>query len=151
VYCSQLQSRTPNYLILEASCPYISPLKMEAVRSFETSAKFYYTTRGHSPEAGSILIYLILHRRCLLFSKSVNVCFTPPLILQRCPVSICTRCDMHTQSVRRRHHIVTTWVRSSLWWTEWQLGRFIWSTSVSPANSHSTQCSTLVYHPALVQ
>jgi hypothetical protein len=33
------------------------------------------------------------------------------------------------------------------------LGRFSPSTSVSPANSHSTDCSTfiVIYHPGLVQ
>jgi hypothetical protein len=33
-----------------------------------------------------------------------------------------------------------------------KVGRFSLSTSVSPANSHSTECSTLItYHPGLVQ
>jgi hypothetical protein len=35
-----------------------------------------------------------------------------------------------------------------LWWTKWHWGRFSPNTSVSPANFHSTDCSTLiVYHP----
>jgi hypothetical protein len=35
-----------------------------------------------------------------------------------------------------------------LWWTKWHLGRFSSSTSVSPANLHSADCSTLIiYHP----
>jgi hypothetical protein len=48
-----------------------------------------------------------------------------------------------------------------LWWTKWHWSRFSPSTSVSPANSHSTDCSTLIvvviiiiiiiYHPGLVQ
>jgi hypothetical protein len=40
-----------------------------------------------------------------------------------------------------------------LWWTKWCQGRFSPSTSVSPANLHSTNCSTitLVYHLGLVQ
>jgi hypothetical protein len=40
-----------------------------------------------------------------------------------------------------------------LWRTECHWGRFYPSTSVSPANSHSTDCSTLIiiYHPGLVQ
>jgi hypothetical protein len=40
-----------------------------------------------------------------------------------------------------------------LWWTKWRWGRFSPSTSVSPANLHSTNCSTitLIYHPRLVQ
>jgi hypothetical protein len=35
-----------------------------------------------------------------------------------------------------------------LWWTKWRWGRFSASTSVSPANLHSTNCSsiTLIYH-----
>jgi hypothetical protein len=45
-------------------------------------------------------------------------------------------------------------VRWHLWWTKWHWGRFSPSTSVSPANSHSTNCSTLIiiiYHLGLVQ
>jgi hypothetical protein len=40
-----------------------------------------------------------------------------------------------------------------LWWTKWHWGRFSPSTSVSPANSHSSDCSTLtiIYHLGLVQ
>jgi hypothetical protein len=38
-----------------------------------------------------------------------------------------------------------------LWWTKWRWGRFSPSTSVSPANLHSTNCSTitLIYHLGL--
>jgi hypothetical protein len=41
----------------------------------------------------------------------------------------------------------------NLWSTKWHCGRFCPSTSVSPANSHSTDCSTLIiiYHPGLAQ
>jgi hypothetical protein len=40
-----------------------------------------------------------------------------------------------------------------LWWTKWRWGRFSSSTSVSPANLHSTDCSTItiIYHLGLVQ
>jgi hypothetical protein len=39
-----------------------------------------------------------------------------------------------------------------LWWTKWHWGRFSQSTSVSPANSYSTDCSTLIiYHPEQVR
>jgi hypothetical protein len=40
-----------------------------------------------------------------------------------------------------------------LWWTKWPWGRFSPSTSVSPANSHSTECSIdiIIYHLGLVQ
>jgi hypothetical protein len=49
---------------------------------------------------------------------------------------------------------VRTQVRSCgiLWWTKWHWGRFSPSTSVSPADSRSTDCSTFImYHPSLVQ
>jgi hypothetical protein len=46
-----------------------------------------------------------------------------------------------------------------LWWTKWHWGRFSPSTSVVPANLHSTTCSTIIiiiiiiiiYHLELVQ
>jgi hypothetical protein len=40
-----------------------------------------------------------------------------------------------------------------LWWTKWYWGRFSSSTSVSPANLHSTNFSTItiISHPGLVQ
>jgi hypothetical protein len=40
-----------------------------------------------------------------------------------------------------------------LWWTKWRWGWFSPSTSVSPANLHSTNCSTitLIYHLGFVQ
>jgi hypothetical protein len=40
-----------------------------------------------------------------------------------------------------------------LWWTKWHLNRFSPSTSVSPANLHSTNCFTItiVYNLGLVQ
>jgi hypothetical protein len=39
-----------------------------------------------------------------------------------------------------------------LWWTKWRWGRFSPSTSVSPTNSPSTDCTTLIiYHLGLVQ
>jgi hypothetical protein len=39
-----------------------------------------------------------------------------------------------------------------LWWTKWRWGRFSLSASVSPANLHSTNFSTItiIYHPGLV-
>jgi hypothetical protein len=44
-------------------------------------------------------------------------------------------------------------VKWDLWWTKWRWGRFSPSTSVSPANLHSTNCYTitLTYHLGLVQ
>jgi hypothetical protein len=43
--------------------------------------------------------------------------------------------------------------RDYLWWTKWHWGRFSPSTSVSPANPQSTNCSIIIiiYHPGLVQ
>jgi hypothetical protein len=40
-----------------------------------------------------------------------------------------------------------------LWWTKWRWGRFSPSTSLSLANLHSTNCSTiiLIYHLGFVQ
>jgi hypothetical protein len=42
-------------------------------------------------------------------------------------------------------------VKWDLWWTKWRWGRFSLSTSVSPANLHSTNCFTvtLIYHLGL--
>jgi hypothetical protein len=42
-------------------------------------------------------------------------------------------------------------VKWDLWWTKWRWSRFSPSTSVSPANLHSTNCSTitLIYHLGL--
>jgi hypothetical protein len=44
-----------------------------------------------------------------------------------------------------------TMVKWDLWWTKWRWGRFPPSTSVSPANLHSINCSTvtLIYHLGL--
>jgi hypothetical protein len=41
----------------------------------------------------------------------------------------------------------------NLWWTTWHWGRFSPSTSVSSANLHSTNYSTItiIYHLGLVQ
>jgi hypothetical protein len=47
---------------------------------------------------------------------------------------------------------VRSQVRWDLWWKKWYWGRFSPSTSVSPANSHSTNCSIIIiYDPGLVQ
>jgi hypothetical protein len=45
------------------------------------------------------------------------------------------------------------WSCGVLWRTKWRWGRFSPSTSVSPANFHSTNCSTitLIYHLGIVQ
>jgi hypothetical protein len=48
----------------------------------------------------------------------------------------------------RLRALVVMW---DLCWTKWQWGRFSPGTSVSLANSHSTDCSTFIYHPGLVQ
>jgi hypothetical protein len=41
-----------------------------------------------------------------------------------------------------------TW---DVWWTTWHCDQFSPIISVFPANFHSTKCSTLIYHPGLVQ
>jgi hypothetical protein len=40
-----------------------------------------------------------------------------------------------------------------LWWTKWHWGKFFPSTSVFPANLHSTNFSTIAvtYYPGLIQ
>jgi hypothetical protein len=55
-----------------------------------------------------------------------------------------------TATARVRPHVKVMW---DLWWTMWHWGRFSPSTSVSPVNSHSTDCTThiIIYHPGLVQ
>jgi hypothetical protein len=60
------------------------------------------------------------------------------------------------QAVSHRLPTVAARVQSQvmldLWWTKWHWGRFYPSASVSPANSHSSDYSTLIiYHPGLVQ
>jgi hypothetical protein len=63
-----------------------------------------------------------------------------------------------TQAVNRQLAIAAAQVRArvkswDLWWTEWRWGRFSPTTSISPANSHSTDCSIviIIYHLGLVQ
>jgi hypothetical protein len=55
-----------------------------------------------------------------------------------------------TAAVRGSNPGLVTW---DLWWTKWRWGRFSPSTSVSSANLHSNNCSTitLIYHLGLVQ
>jgi hypothetical protein len=40
-----------------------------------------------------------------------------------------------------------------LWWTKWHWDWFSPSASLSPVNSHSTDCSTIIiiHHPGLVE
>jgi hypothetical protein len=57
--------------------------------------------------------------------------------------------DRRLPNAADRVRAQVTW---DLWWTKWHWGRFPPSTSVSPANSHSIDCSTfIIYHPGLVQ
>jgi hypothetical protein len=46
-----------------------------------------------------------------------------------------------------------SFVMWDLWWTKWRWARFSPRTSLSPANLHSTNCSTIpmIYHLGLVQ
>jgi hypothetical protein len=61
------------------------------------------------------------------------------------------------QAVNRRLPTAAARVRaqvmSDLRWRKWRCGRFSPSTSVSPANSHSTNCAAfiIIYHLGLVQ
>jgi hypothetical protein len=56
-----------------------------------------------------------------------------------------------TAVARVRARVRVIW---DLWWTKWHCGRFSQGTSVSPANIHSTNCSTTpssIYYLGLVQ
>jgi hypothetical protein len=57
------------------------------------------------------------------------------------------------QAVSRWLPTAVAWVRYRVWWTKLRWGRFSPSTSVSPANLHSTNCSTvtIIYRLGLVQ
>jgi hypothetical protein len=44
---------------------------------------------------------------------------------------------------------VQSQVRSCGIWTKWYWGGFFPRTSVSPANSHSSNCSTFINHPVI--
>jgi hypothetical protein len=63
------------------------------------------------------------------------------------------------QSLKLLQQIAAARVRAQvrscgdLWWTKWHWGRFSPSTSVSPANLHSTDCSIfiIIHNPGLVQ
>jgi hypothetical protein len=70
-------------------------------------------------------------------------------------VSYISWCHAIAQAVSCRLPTAATRVRAQVMWdfwcTKWHWDRFSTSTSVSPANSHSTDCSTLIiYHPGLV-
>jgi hypothetical protein len=78
-----------------------------------------------------------------------------PALLLLSLTTICRRAI--AQAASRRLLTAAARVRAQvmwdLWWKKWQWGRFSLSTSVSPANSNSTDCSTfiIIYHPGLVQ
>jgi hypothetical protein len=57
------------------------------------------------------------------------------------------------QAVSRWLPTTAARVMCDLWWTKWRWGRFSPSTSVSPANLHSTNFSTvpIIYHLGLVK
>jgi hypothetical protein len=72
----------------------------------------------------------------------------------RCPLGLVLSQPLHRaedralpQAVSRRLPAEETRVRSQVW----SCDRFPPGTSVSPANSHSNKCSTLIYYPGLVQ
>jgi hypothetical protein len=53
-----------------------------------------------------------------------------------CAIAQVVSCWLPTAAAR-----VSTW---GLWWTKWHWGRFSQSTSVSPANHHSTNFSIII-------
>jgi hypothetical protein len=57
----------------------------------------------------------------------------------RSAIAQAVSCRLPTAATRVRAQV--TW---DLWWTKWHWGRFSPSTSVSPANFHSTDCSTFI-------
>jgi hypothetical protein len=106
-----------------------STLKMEAIYASKTSVDFQRTTRRYAPE------YRRLQTNFPLGSL-VSVLIIPQAVIRWLP----------TAAARVRAKVI--W---DLSWAKWHWGRFHPSTSVSSANSHSTDWSTLIiYHPGLV-
>jgi hypothetical protein len=75
------------------------------------------------------------------------------LLLCSCVYSLKERRPCHSSSGYSGLHIGATpssipgRVTWDLWWTKRHWGRFPPRTSVSPANSHSTNCSVFINHP----
>jgi hypothetical protein len=79
---------------------------------------------------------------CVLFERGVLFCVLCVIVVPQPP-------GKNPFEVRINNNKI---IMLDLWWTKWHWGRFSPSTSVSSANSHSTDCSTLIiYHPGLVQ
>jgi hypothetical protein len=121
---------SPAACLLVVSCfAHSSTTKMEAVCSADTSLKSYWTARNHMSESSPLHISLPP-------SQSLLFKFVPS-----------------PASHRGGPGPSPGQIMWDLWWTKWFWGTFSPITSVSPANSHSTDCSTLIiiYHLRLVQ
>jgi hypothetical protein len=86
-----------------------------------------------------ILVFLFLY----LCIKQINICTAMPLLRRLAALS----------SHRGGLGSIPSQVIWDLWWTKWHWGGFSPSTSVSPPNLYSTNCSTvtIIYHLGLVQ
>jgi hypothetical protein len=63
---------------------------------------------------------------------------------------VCVRGRAITQAVSRcGPGSISGQIMWDLWWTNWYGGRFSPSTSVFPANSHSTNCSIFINRPVI--
>jgi hypothetical protein len=91
----------------------------------------HFTTRIHI-ENSTEKSYIFIYNYCFPFGRTIA----------------------HAASLRLPTAAAHVRVPNPMWdlWTNWHWRRFSPNTSVSPANSHSTNCSTLIiYHPGLVQ
>jgi hypothetical protein len=133
----------------------------------ENQSKCNLKTSGKVDCTASNYYYRILHLVSSFFPSSSS--FLSPL-KQRIKLHLyssnCiawgqhdTRTYPQTSSLHIQIYLVPT-LRSSpgsnpdqvMWdlkWTTWHWGEFCPSTSVSPANSHSTNCSTFTNHPII--
>jgi hypothetical protein len=95
--------------------------------------------------AGFLKVCPIPHHFLFLFWMSVGSCF---VISHRELFDIVSGRLMFKLPLK--HPGLVKW---DLWWTKWRRGRFSPSTSVFPANLHSTDCFTItiIYHLGLVQ
>jgi hypothetical protein len=118
------------------------PLKVSALCSL-SELNFNSSESEAQPGAAK------LHHRALLSSSLIHV---GPVTEQGDGRAIAQAVGrrLPTAAARVRAQVRSCGIRGG---TKWHWGGFPPSTSVSPANSHSTDCSTLiiVYHPGLVE
>jgi hypothetical protein len=107
--------------------------------------------------------FLVLWRGSVISCQSVNVCPLIPSIPSLSLFKLCPGFSFETYDPLWPCHSSGGWSPAShcggpgqvmwdLWWTKWHWGRFSPGTSVSPANSHSTDYSTIItYHLGLIQ